>query len=401
MNLPMLKGKPVIRCSSLDHIISCPGSRTLLEALGAVRADESESWEGSWCHFEAALRLVADHGAIPPEGGLVAPDIPADYQPSSMAKWMVDFYVRQVLDSAGAYKAIEVESELLHEFPRFWLSGHCDSNSVDAECIELDFDDLKTGINPVDPAECNWQIYGYAVLFKLQWPSLRRIRGRIIQPRITEDVGDKVTEMILEGDTLVAAPSFLEQQINAALDNPMLLRTGIKQCRWCDAWLKCASLGALKLEIDEMKQLLLTQELLKKMKEQPDDQALAQVVVARKLLNSKFESAVNLMKARLEKVKLITLEDGTRIFLEEKLGTREIVNMEKAWEVLADILPADVLYSLISMGVEPTEKALAKHFGIPHKTEVEGKVDGRQKFVELIGDTVKRKPQQWLQVVAV
>lgn len=410
MMLPVLKGKPVIRCSSLDQLLSCPGSRTLLEVIGALRMDDSDSWEGAWCHWEAARRLIEEHGAVPPEGGLKAPDIPKDFEPTSFAKWMVEFYLREVLLSAGSERAIEVECEMLQEFDRFWLSGHGDSNSVNADCTELDFDDLKTGINPVDQAESNWQVFGYAVLFKRQWPTLKRIRGKIVQPRMTEDVGKRVTGAIIGMDgcrsnedgalintmTIEEIAGVLEAHINAALDDAMRLTSGIKQCRWCDAWLKCP---AIDEEIKEMKTVLLTQELLKKIKAEPDDAALARIALAAKLLDSKFESAREMLKARLEVEKLITLEDGTRCFIETKSGTREITKKETAWEILVDILPAEVLYELISLGVEPTERALAKHFKIPHKTEVEGRVDGRQKFIELLGDTVERKPQQWLQIV--
>ena len=116
MKLQYIKGKPVIRCSSLDQFLSCHGSRALLEAIGGgVRADDSDSWEGSWCHYEAARRLVEEHGAIPPAYGLIKPYIPADFEPSTYAHWYVDFYLREVLASAGAERAIEVSAMLLTE----------------------------------------------------------------------------------------------------------------------------------------------------------------------------------------------------------------------------------------------------------------------------------------------
>ena len=408
----MLKGKPVIRCSSLDQLISCPGSRTLLEILDAIRDDDSESWEGSWCHWEAARILIEKHGAIPPPGGLKRPDIPENYEPTSFARWMVEFYLREVLQSAGAVRAIEVECELLAEFDQFWLSGHSDENDVDAHCTELDFCDLKTGINPVDTAESNWQVFGYAVLFKRQWPSLKRIRGKIVQPRITEDVGQRVTGVVIDETgcrsnsdgtlinpmTIEGIADALESHINAALADRYRLTVGIKQCRWCDAWLKCP---AIQLLIDEMITLILNQKMLEQIKAEPDDAALARIALAAKLLDSKFESARKMLKARLATEKLITLEDGTRVFLEANLGSREFASMEKVFEALAEFLPADVIYALISIGVEDSEKAVAKHFKIPHKSEVEGRLDGRQKLIQLLGggDAIVRKPQQRLQIV--
>ena len=46
----------------------------------------------------------------------------------------------------------------------FVLSGHIDSCSINPDATEAIGWDLKTGYDPVDPADQNWQILGYAVL---------------------------------------------------------------------------------------------------------------------------------------------------------------------------------------------------------------------------------------------
>lgn len=404
--LPMKNGKPVIRCSSLDTIISCPGSLILAHTLGTVRESKEDSWEGSWCHYESARRLVEIHGAIPPEGGLDRPDIPADYLPSSFAGWMVDFYVAHCLEDAGSENAIEVECELLHEFEFFWLSGHSDFNAINADCTELWFNDLKTCVNVVDAAGENWQVLGYLVLFLLQWPTIKRAHGRIIQPRMKEEVGPRVTGITVdengsvdhEGEfisdvPLHDLPAFLEGKVMEALSNPYLVRSGFKQCRWCDAWLKCP---AIKEEIQTMKEVLLTDDLLTQLKTKDNDQALAEVIVARKLLSSKFNSAAELIKSRLEVVTKIITESGIEMFLIDSQGNRKINDTETAWEILAEALPAEYAYQCIGVNIGEVEGVLAKAFKIPKKTTKADKMDAAKKFEALLGPLVKRDPTKTL-----
>ncbi len=240
----MTPSKPVVRCSGLDQLLSCPGSATLIRELGCKRGDDTDSWEGSYCHYEAAMRLVGNYGAIPPERGLERPNIPADYQPAPHALRVVDYYVRSVLDSSGGNWAMEVEGELLAEFPAYWLSGHVDFLAINSDATELFFADLKTGIIPVDAAEQNEQILGYSTLLKLAWPSLKKITGRVVQPRLSELTGPRETEVILEGDQLEGIAAFLDGRINQALLNPMELSTGSHQCRWCSASLRCPAISA-------------------------------------------------------------------------------------------------------------------------------------------------------------
>lgn len=409
-----INGKPVIRCSELNWLIECPGAATLESIIGIERRDEDQAWDGQWAHHKAASILIHQHGAMGPEEGLPPLQLPATYEPPDFMQWVVDFYVAAVLEDAGAERAIGVEEEMVHEFGRFWLSGHCDVFTVDAGATVLNFDDLKTGINVVDAAANNWQVIGYATLFKLRWPSLTKIRGRIIQPRLHEDVAPRITGVTIDSCNCTAddtgeqvspvtindLASALEAKINAALDNPLLLRTGLKQCRWCPAKLKCP---ALDLEEQAMIELIITDDTLTKLKEKPDDETLGRICVAAKLLDSRFETAKDLLKARLESAepgKKIILSDGTQIFLFDTLGRRELTNPGQAWEKLTEVLDAELAYTCLSISLEPAEKALAKQLKIPHKTTVAGKSCGKAVLDQLIGHLVRRPAQKSLQIIS-
>jgi hypothetical protein len=408
-----INGKPVIRCSELNWLIECPGAATLESIIGINRRDEDQAWDGQWAHHKAATTLIHQHGAMGPEGGLPLLALPPSYEPPDFLQWVVDFYLAAVLEDAGAERAIGVEEEMVHEFPRFWLSGHCDVFTVDADATELNFDDLKAGVNVVDAAENNWQVLGYATLFKLRWESLRRIRGRIIQPRLHEDVAPRITGVTIDArgcfadldgaqvsevtiDGLAAA---LETKINEALDNPLLLRTGIKQCRWCPAKLKCP---ALELEEEDMKQLLITEDTLTSLREKPDDETLGRICATAKLLDSRFDDAKELLKERLhaEPGKKIVLSDGTQLFLFDTLGRRQVTDVGQAWEKLSEVLDAELAYGCMSISLEPAEKAVAKQLKIPHKTTVKGKPCGKAVLEQVIGHLITRPAQKNLQIVS-
>lgn len=411
------KGKPVVRCSSLDQLLGCPGSRTVnavIAAAGGKRLDESESWEGNWCHFTAAQRFIADYGAMPPEGGLPPAKIPANYQPEGFAHWIVDFFVRTVMEATPGDWAMEVEREMLVEFPRFWLSGHVDVDGVNADATELNYDDLKSGKEPVDMAEANWQVLGYGVLFKCDYPQLKKLRGRIIQPCLTEAEGQRVSAVVMneegtyDGDgnlvskcTINNVVPFLESKINAALDAPMELNSGVKQCRWCPAalTLQCP---LLKLEAQHMK-MTLTTEALEQMKAQPDDSLLAFWVVMRKHLSSKFNNAQKLAKARIEERggAALVCEDGS-VKLIDTMGDREFADPKAvggAWEIISENLDPERAYECITIRVGETEKQLAAQFGLSLESKKADKETGKTKFAALLGNFVTRKPSKELTVV--
>lgn len=401
--------KPKVRCSSLDQLLSCPGSKTLVEALGCARSEESTAYDGNYIHHEAARRLVNAHGAIPPEGGLPPPDLPENYSPPPFLRWVPDWCVHRVLETAGADTAIEVESELAFEFDEFTLTGHCDASVVNADATELVFTDYKTGIVPVDAAEANWQIAGYSVLFKKQWPSLRKITGRIAQPRMAAE--ERVSEVVLEGEQLEGAAAFLEGKIKAALANPMMLETGQKQCRWCDAALRCP---ALEKETELMK-LEITKEEIERLKAEPEAQALARIAVAKKLLEPRFKTGSELLKALMEQTgTAITMPDGTVLTLKDRAGIREITDKSEAFHRLAGyvkevpgdpaklefvpgLLEEGQVLECVKFSIPDLEAKAAEVLSLP--LESEKTESGKSKIADTIGEFVQQPTRRVLSIV--
>ena len=397
-----LNGKPVIRCSSLDQLLSCPGSRLLNAKLGDIDTDDRASWEGQWCHYQAARRFIEKHGAMPPNDprfspdgtvidiGLPAPRIPKDYHPGNFAEWIVDYYHRAVMEETPGDWAMEVECEMLYEFPNFWLSGHCDENAVAPDMSALNFDDLKSGNNLVDAAECNWQVIGYAGLFKTAYPKLRRIRGRIVQPRATEPEAKRITAVIIDergtwndaGECVSEATietflPLLVARIDEAIRNPMVLDTGIKQCRWCVAGdcLACPALEALKKEM----KLELTQAALDAATANPDPDKLARWGVAKKILEPKLKKAWELLKAHAEKNGEFTSADGVKVALKDWKGERSFTDKGETWEALVNDLAPERALSCMDISVPAVEKAYAAELSLPLESK---KGDSGEKQVQ-------------------
>lgn len=380
--------KPRIRISSLDQLLGCPGSRRFVDALGIRRTDRGESWEGTWCHHRVASRLIEECGAVYIDGELPPHGLPETFHPGAWAEWKARWAMRQILDEAGADRAIVVEEPIQWEFDRFILTGHPDVTTFTFDAREIGIDDEKYGSNIVDAAECNWQLTGYAAIRKLQFPQARRIKTRILQPSAPEDLC--VTSFTFEGDVLDKLPAALEILINRALDNDDILRTGHKHCRWCPAFLVCPAI---------MAEIKLTRELLAKLPADDGEiklEHLAKLAVAAKLLNKPLESAKDLLKERLlqSETRELVLEDGTKLFIKDAPGTRE-VDAERAWPRIVEQIPEHA-YKCITVSAEAVEKSLSAALKIPHKSEVEGTIDAREEFRRRFGDVTTRKPQKHL-----
>ena len=402
-------GKPVVRVSGLNQLIECPASRTIVAKLRTQDEDDSASWEGQYCHYQAACRFIDKQGAMAPEGGLLLPNIPADWKPESFAEWLIEFYHRAVAEETPGDWALSVEEEMIYEFPRFWLSGHVDVNAIAPDASALNFDDLKCVVNPVDEAPDNWQVLGYAVLFKVAYGDrLKRIRGRIIQPRIKEEEGKRVSGVVLDergtwndAGELVGAATIndivagLEAKINAALDNPMLLNDGPKQCRWCPADLQCPALR----EKRKFMKMILTKEALDAIEATPNDQLLAEWALGKKLLGSKLEKAWNLMKERLATVKEVTMPDGTKLMLTDWQGARELLEEHKpaVWEEICNQLDEARAYACLDLSIPTLERKFAEQLGLPIESK---KGDsGKRQVEERFGAAITRKAGKQLTIV--
>ncbi len=405
-----LKGKPVVRCSSLDQLISCPASRTLAAMLGVQEQDDRASWEGQWCHHQGALRFIKG-GAMAPEGGLIGPKIPVDYKPESFAEWIVDYYHQGVMEETPSDWAMEVEGELLWEFPTFWLSGHCDVYAIAPDASALNFDDLKSGNIVVDAASLNWQVLGYAGLFKLIFDALKRIRGRIIQPRVKEgEEGKRVSSVIIdergiyndEGECVAAGVNInnfvalLVLKIEEALDRPMKLKTGLKQCRWCPADLQCPCLIAER----NLMEMELTKEALELIELEPNDETLARWALARRMLGNKMDKAWDLFKERLAQGEgRFESKDGIVFLLKDWQGKRELSAEGKkaVWESVCADLDEARAFNVMSISIGDLERAYAQQLDIPISSKK--KDSGESQVSNRFGQYLSRAQGKQLTIV--
>ena len=345
--------KPTIRCSSLDRLLGCPGSRTLVGLLDAATVDIGEAdgdemtWRGNWAHFEAATELVTSHGAI---GKPDRPVLPMGFLPDARDRGMVAWYVESVLVNTPGDHAMFVETRITMEFPRFFLTGQIDAHSVNADATEFTIDDLKTGMFAVDHAEENWQLTGYAVLLKHLHASLRRGKIRIHQrhadPSMTE----------AEVDNLGGLATYLEGKINEALDNALLLETGHKQCRLCPAIYFCPAIDA---ELTAMK-LLLSPEEITRLNTLPSLRDFAEVAARGHAIAGPIKKIIDRLRERVDSEGPVTIKDGTTIKLVEENGARTIVHTHAAHLVLAAKIGDDDAWDVLSISPSDIEDQLHK-----------------------------------------
>ena len=321
--------KPTIRSSSLDRVLSCPGSLTLVPLVAPRVGDEGN--EGTDLHAKTAFRLVATLGATGPDSlkGYT-------YKPGGIADWISDFCYNAVKENTPDGWSLECEAELSQEFDRFILTGHPDVVALNPEVTEFKIDDFKTGYAPVDIAEMNWQLLAYAVLLKAAYPTLRKGQVRILQPRNDEDDGfPRISEAFIED--IDAATAGLEARINAAIDNAMTVNSGQSQCRWCPVGIQCP---ALQLDLDIMK-VQLTPATLAAIKAQPNDAQLGDWVITARTLNRPTEDAEKLLHERLDKVPALVAGCGTQITRKVQRGSWTWPDPLKTYQAVKALLPSE------------------------------------------------------------
>lgn len=352
--------KPTLRCSSLDRALSCPGSLTVTECVDARKGEEGT--EGTALHFIAHQRMIAELGAVGDLGP--EPVIPPSVR---FSEWIAGFYFRAVQDMIPADWSLQCEVALAFEFDRFILSGHIDCLGISPDGTEAVFFDLKTGYDPVDIAEENEQMFGYAALLLRAYPSLRRIQAYIIQPRNDEDEGfQRVSPpMVLEGSAIQQALPVFEQRINASLDQPMLLQTG-KQCKWCVG----CSCPAIRAEIDLMK-MTMTEEQLAAIERTPNDALLGDFAYTAHVLAKPIEDAKALLKERLESQGSIVAGCGKVITVKVQRGAYSILRPLELWRTLAETLSEEGRAACAKWSFTAVKENIAKEMGIP-KTSKSG-----------------------------
>jgi len=345
-----------IRCSELDRVLLCPGSLTLCGMVDPRKGDEGT--EGTTLHWMAHSRMVEELGATGDPG-------PAcDTSGTDFSKWIPEFYFRTVRDTVPTDWSLQVETALAYEYDTtepvpyttitwvdgkpvidrktvnsFILSGHIDALAMSADGTEAIIFDLKTGYDPVDSADCNEQVFGYACLLLRAYPDLQKITAYIVQPRNDEDEGFmRISEpMILEGSTLAASLYTMESRITASLKNAMEVNSGPKQCLWCAAAMQCPAAIAER----ELMKIKLTDENLAAIKAKPDDATLADWVIAGRVLSRPLEDAKDIAKDRIEVAGSITSRDGVVITSKTGPGSYSWPDPLGVITEIRRLLPAD------------------------------------------------------------
>lgn len=350
-----------LRCSSLGRILSCPGSRTL-EARVAPRVGDDGA-EGTYLHHLAHSRMIAELGARGELGQ--EPSRPASVK---FSQWIADFYFNTVREMVPSDWSIEVEAALAYEYPaseNFILSGHIDCMAINPDCTEVIFFDLKTGYDPVDVAEDNWQIFGYASLILTAYPGLQKITAYIVQPRNDEDEGfQRVSPpMVLKGERLAGLIPTLMQEVSRALSHSMELETGRKQCRWCPAVMQCP---ALRAEKDLMK-ITLTPEALARIEQTPSDSVLADWVVSMRTLRQPAADAEEMLKKRIEAAGFVDSGSGARITIKVEGGSYDFPDKPAYYRALREVMPdanEDKIATAFKFSVTATKDLIADVMGV-------------------------------------
>lgn len=373
--------KPTIRASEADRRLWCSGSRTL-EAIVEPRPSDETSSEGQWLHFLIAVRLVAELGATPPEGGLKAPSA---VRPPGVnnALWVVDLAIRQVQEQIPADWSLEVEFGWSYEFDQFILSGHPDVMGMSPDGKRMKIIDWKCGRIPVDHAESNEQSCSHVVLGKRAFPEVEEIEFTFCQPFNDEDEGFQritsvtVSDLIVEGvgeraPMLDGLVQVFEQRINAALANPMALSTG-NWCKYCAAATQCPAIIALR----KLMKLSMTPEELAAITATPNDAVLGDWAVDAKTLAGPIKDATELLHARLDKVTSITAGSGVHISREIQRGAYEVLDAPQFYREVCTLIPEPAKRAgVLSFSMTRLTDTIAEVLGIPKTGKAANTAEG-------------------------
>lgn len=342
-----------VRCSSLDRLISCPGSRTLEAIVEPIHRNDGA--QGDRLHAHIAGRLVPELGATA--------SIPLHHvELHENEMWLADYCVREVVDRVPSDWSIEVEVPVAYQFNGFNLSGHIDCLAVSPEGHEAMFFDWKTGYAPTDPAESNWQVAGYMALLLRAYPELVKIQAYIVQPRNNEEEGfERVSSSIRSGDiiTMQAMCWQIEKRIIEAINQPMQLDSGPKQCRFCPAVLQCPAIR------QEIMKLTLTAEELAQIKTHATDEKIAELVCAAKTLEEPIELAKEIAKERIAQKGYIKSITGTTISVKETKGSYEVNDKDAFYATLTKMVPADRLAHCTKPQMSEIKKEIAAAQNVP------------------------------------
>jgi hypothetical protein len=350
--------------------------------------DSSQAVLGRWVHARIAQRLKDEEGAVGPE--IVFPD----HKATRFDEWIASFCIDTARMYIEPHLALEVEAEYAWEFERFKLVGHLDCASIDANATEACDFDWKAGSAPVTIAADNPQLLGYRVLRALNFPTLQKILTALVQPQNDEDSGiEKITVVRAETrEQLDREIAYLEQEINRSLDHQFDLNSdGFRQCQYCPAALVCP---AFENDVEKMK-LTLTPEQFAAIPSEPDLEKLYRFEEAAKKFEAPLALAHDTLKARVMEMGGAELSDGTKLFVVDRPGAREITDNAAATAAL-QCLSDDRFHQSYKFRPGEIERLLAEQFDLP-KTSKKGD-SGQTEYKERLGAITVQKTNSVLKV---
>ncbi len=398
-----------VRCSSLDQLFTCHAARILQDKVNAAAdtglGDGNEGhevqWAGSWCHHRGAQRLRDEFGAVGSPDPL---SIPASFKPSSYDEWVVDWYVSSVTKLIPTDYALFIEREMKRVFPlrtpvtfmnyvtgqlethtHIELTGHLDVSAVSPDLKRGVIIDLKRGYDPVDKAEINWQLAGYAVLFQQAVPTLESILLQIKQPAAPE----RTTEASVSNIADLAA--LIEAELNAMVEDAYTFSSG-KPCKYCDALLVCPT---ARKSIKLMRETL-TKELFDAIPSTVSTDELGELTLSAKKLEYPITRIIKAFKERLEQVGgECTLADGTVAKIIEEDGNRRIDDVRYAFGRLSSKVGENAAWTTMKMSLGDTEEALVG--GGMQRSSKKKDVDTAKSWIDNeLGGVISRPKQKTL-----
>ena len=347
--------KPIFRCSQLPQLLHCSGSATLMPLVKPRAGDDG--FEGSMIHWMIADRLIREHGAAPPAGGLAPPSVPAGYVLPKMSRWMVEWALRVVADKLPPRDYMQVEQGFRAEFDRFILVGHMDVHTINRAGTEFHGGDWKSGYKPAVIAELNDQVLGYLGLAKREWPTLESGKFFIGNPRNSEDDGfPRLSTVELTGDQMEDCLTSLNDRVNYALDHPMETDSGLIACAWCPVGIQCPS---VRETISYLKATI-TPEALAAIKATADDGLLGDAVIAARTIKTAVADAEELLKERIAASGAVKSYSGVTITAKTEGGQYKVTNPEGAFAAVQELIPAERVPHVLSYSTSTLIDEIAK-----------------------------------------
>lgn len=380
--------KPIVRCSGLDQLLNCPGSPRII-AMAPPREDGEESNEGSMGHWLIANQLIHEQGAVPANGELEPPSVTEGYEMPRKSLWMIDWCVRSLMDFIPMSWAMAVEDAYAHDFGDFILSGHIDVMAISPDGTEAAINDWKLGYLGQAPADESWQLLGYIVLVKLAYPSVTKITARLTPPRAFVETEDRISEVTVEGAMLDTLADFLAGKVREALADSWTLSTGPRQCRWCPAKTICPAIR----ELAKNMKLKLTPEFLAELPTAAPEEVAALVADA-KVIEGAANEAASQLKDMLNRVKSITMKDGTTVTLHSRNGQYSVRDPHGVYATLTGTFTPEEVAEMIKPRCAAIREALGKKLGLPMKSKKQR--DSEQAFDETFGPYLERGTTQIL-----